>query len=121
MRFLHDRTSNTPTERDVQSALPLHQPAVVPQFGNQEYSPIKPPKKRRAEQEVIMQEFKNIVSSLASNRDELNFVNMFYFARRFFIYLDSRIPLIFSIFNVKIYSYMFRYSVHIGSKKTFLQ
>ena len=67
MRFLHDRTSNFPTESNVPSTLPLHQPAVVPQFGNQEHS--KPPKKRRAEQEVIMQEIKNIESALASNRD----------------------------------------------------
>ena len=72
MRFLHNRTSNLPTESNVPSTLPLHQPAVVSQFGNQEHSPIKPPKKSRAEQEVIMQEIKNIDSALASNRDELN-------------------------------------------------
>ena len=66
MRFLHDKTSNLPTESNVPSTLPLHQPAVVP------HSPINPPKKRKAEQEVLMQEIKNIDSAIASNRDELD-------------------------------------------------
>ena len=83
MRFLHDRTSNLHTESNVPSTLPLHQPAVVPQFGNQEHSPINPPKKCKAEQEVIMQD-KTLIVLL--HQTEMNsIVKIFYFAKVWYL------------------------------------